>query len=176
VYKNKLCLFTWIFSCSCSGVFLYVCICACVCLCYCVFVCLCIYVCMHMCVYRCVCLETRGQGWCLSQSLLYLVSWGRVSHWPLGSPITWTGWPASPGSPVSVYQPSDNRFTPPCPVPHRSAGNPASGPYICIHYRNIFTVSLMWSDPEVVRVSVALWKAHRTQESISGCDSGFCNV
>lgn len=71
--------------------------------------------------------------------------------------------------PPSVYQPLRNRFTPPCPDFLQEYWHLASGPHIWVPCRNIFTFSLMQSETEmplIPRVSIALWKTHRTWVSI----------
>lgn len=72
------------------------------------------------------------------------------------------------GPPPSAYQHLRNRFTPSCPAFYRSAGHLASGPHIWIPCTNIFTFSLVQSETEmplILRVSLALWKTHRTRVS-----------
>lgn len=71
--------------------------------------------------------------------------------------------------PPSAHQPLRNRFTPSCPAFYMSAGHLASGPHIWIPCTNIFTFSLVQSETEmplILRVSIALWKTHRTWVSI----------
>lgn len=121
---------------------------------------------MHVHVY----IETRGQWWMSFsvKSSPYLLRQSFFTEPGVQHLMGLAGQQAQ-GPLPSAYQPLRNRFTPPCPAFYRSAGHPASGPHIWVPYTNIFIFSLVQSETEmplIPRVSIALWKTHRTWVSI----------